>query len=210
MNVFFGDYVQIDGWEAGSGPTKIGEGTKIWSFANVQRGARIGRDVVIGSGVHIGRDVIVGNGCKIQNGAQLFEGVTLEDDVFIGPHAVFTNVLTPRAFQKAAEFKKTLIKKGVSIGANATILCGITIGEYAQVGAGTVVTKDVEAHTRVIGVPARASCKICICGQVMPRPIYGDLGQMAKPIELSCKDCGRRYAYTARDNTFKEITDAAT
>lgn len=183
------------GWQhAEIRPVSHGDGsTKIWPLASVAKGAQIGNNVTIGMYAHIGRNVVVGKGCKIQNGAQLFEGLTLEDDVFIGPHAVFTNVLTPRAFQKAAEFKKTLVKKGASIGANATILCGITIGEYAQVGAGTVVTKDVPAHARVIGVPARMSCWICKCGE----PLRGKnpaFDPSCKTGHAVCASCDLKYA----------------
>lgn len=143
----------------------IGNNTHIWRFASVAGGARIGSGCTIGQYVHIGPKVIVGNGCKIQNGAQLFEGVTLEDDVFVGPCAVFTNVTTPRAFiNRRAEFKPTFVKKGASIGANATILCGVTIGEYAMIAAGAVVTRDVKAHSLVVSSPARHVSWVCRCG----------------------------------------------
>lgn len=137
----------------------------IWRHAHVSGGVRIGENCVIGEGVHIGPHVTIGNGCKIQNGAQLFEGVTLEDDVFIGPHVVFTNVLTPRAFiDRKAEFKPTLVRRGASIGANATIICGVAVGEYAMIGAGSVVTKNVEPHALVVGNPAKHTNWVCRCG----------------------------------------------
>ncbi|MBV9571810.1 MAG: N-acetyltransferase [Alphaproteobacteria bacterium] len=134
----------------------IGAGTKIWHFAHVLSGSRIGAGCVIGQNVMIGPNVRVGDGCKIQNNVAIYEGVTLEDDVFCGPSMVFTNVLLPRAHvSRRTEFLPTLVKRGVSIGANATIVCGHTIGEYAMVGAGAVVTRDVPPHALIVGNPAR-------------------------------------------------------
>ena len=135
---------------------EIGAGTKIWHFAHILPGTKIGERCVISQNVMIGPKVTVGNGCKIQNNVSLYEGVTLEDDVFCGPSMVFTNVLLPRAFvNRREEFLPTLIKKGASIGANATIVCGNTIGSYAMVGAGAVVTRDVEDYALVLGAPAK-------------------------------------------------------
>lgn len=135
---------------------EIGSGTKIWHFAHILSGSRIGANCVIGQNVMIGPKVRVGNGCKIQNNVAVYEGVTLQDDVFCGPSMVFTNVLLPRAHvSRKAEFLPTLVKCGVSIGANATIVCGHTIGEYAMVGAGAVVTRDIPPHALVVGTPAR-------------------------------------------------------
>ena len=133
----------------------IGEYTKIWHFCHIYE-STIGHECTIGQNVMIGPDVIIGNRCKIQNNVSLYKGVVIEDDVFIGPSAVFTNVINPRAFiERKDEFLPTLIKKGATIGANATILCGITVGEYAFIAAGSVVTRDVKAHTLVAGNPAR-------------------------------------------------------
>ena len=133
----------------------IGEYTKIWHFCHIYE-STIGHECTIGQNVMIGPDVIIGNRCKIQNNVSLYKGVVIEDDVFIGPSAVFTNVINPRAFiERKDEFLPTLIKKGANIGANATILCGITVGEYAFIAAGSVVTRDVKAHTLVAGNPAR-------------------------------------------------------
>ena len=136
---------------------EIGAGTKIWHFCHVQKGARIGENCVLGQNVNVSNNVKIGNNVKIQNNVSVYEGVELEDGVFCGPSCVFTNDLTPRAeFPKgAAGYKKTLVKHGASIGANATIVCGVTIGEYAMVAAGAVVTKDVPEYTLVAGVPAR-------------------------------------------------------
>ncbi len=135
---------------------EIGEGTSIWHFSHVQSGARIGENCSIGQNVNIGNNVIIGNNVKIQNNVSVYEGVELEDYVFCGPSMVFTNITRPRSEfpQRGSRFYvKTLVKKSASIGANATVLCGITVGEYAFVGAGAVVTKDVPAHSLVLGNP---------------------------------------------------------
>jgi UDP-2-acetamido-3-amino-2,3-dideoxy-glucuronate N-acetyltransferase len=133
----------------------IGEGTRIWHFVHVLTGSSIGRNVVLGQNVMAGPNVSIGDGCKIQNNVAIYEGVELEADVFCGPSCVFTNVFNPRAaVSRKSEFRKTLVKRGATIGANATIVCGITIGEYAFIGAGAVVTKDVTAHALMVGVPA--------------------------------------------------------
>jgi UDP-2-acetamido-3-amino-2,3-dideoxy-glucuronate N-acetyltransferase len=134
----------------------IGPGTKIWHFAHVLSGSRIGANCNLGQNVMVGPNVRVGDGCKIQNNVAVYEGVTLEDDVFCGPSMVFTNVLLPRAHvSRRAEFLPTLVKRGASIGANATIVCGHTIGAYAMIGAGAVVTRDVPDFALLIGAPAR-------------------------------------------------------
>ena len=134
----------------------IGEGTRVWHFCHVLSGAVIGRNCVLGQNVMAGPEVRVGDGCKIQNNVSLYRGVTLEDDVFCGPSCVFTNVLTPRAFvERKDEFLPTLVRKGATIGANATVVCGVTIGAYALIGAGAVVTRDVPDFGLAVGVPAR-------------------------------------------------------
>ena len=141
---------------------EIGEGTKIWHFCHIQKGARIGKNCSLGQNVNVSNHVIIGNNVKIQNNVSVYEGVELEDGVFCGPSCVFTNDLTPRAeFQKGSTgYKKTLVKHGASIGANATIVCGHTIGEYAMVAAGAVVTRDVEPYMLVAGVPAKVVGKV--------------------------------------------------
>lgn len=141
---------------------KIGEGTKIWHFCHIQKGARIGKNCSFGQNVNISNNVIVGNDCKVQNNVSIYEGVELEDGVFCGPSCVFTNDLTPRArYPKGREgYKKTLIREGASIGANATIVCGHIIGKYAMVAAGAVVTKDVPDYALVAGVPAKVVGRI--------------------------------------------------
>ena len=141
---------------------QIGEGTKIWHFCHVQTGARIGKHCSLGQNVNIANNVIIGNDVKIQNNVSVYEGVEIEDGVFCGPSCVFTNDLTPRArYPKGREnYKKTLVKEGASIGANATIVCGHTVGKCAMVAAGAVVTKDVPDYALVAGVPAKVIGKV--------------------------------------------------
>lgn len=133
---------------------EIGKGTKIWHFSHIQKGAKVGENCVIGQNVNIGNDVTIGNNVKIQNNVSVYEGVVIEDNVFLGPSCVFTNVRIPAQFGRKI-FEITVVRKGAIIGANATIVCGIEIGENAFVGAGSVVTKNVSAYSLVIGVPAR-------------------------------------------------------
>jgi len=162
---------------------QIGERTSIWNWAQVRAGVRIGDDCIIGKGVYIDSGVVIGNRVKIQNHASLFHGLIVEDGVFIGPHACFTNDLFPRAINPDGTLKSasdwvvspTLVKYGASIGANATIVCGVTIGRWAMIGAGSVVTRDVQDHGLVVGNPARMRGWVCVCGaaltqdQVCPR-----------------------------------------
>jgi UDP-2-acetamido-3-amino-2,3-dideoxy-glucuronate N-acetyltransferase len=144
----------------------IGSGTKIWHFSHILSNVMIGSNCVIGQGVSIGPNVIIGNNVKIQNNVSLYEGVIVEDDVFIGPSAVFTNVLNPRStVSRKNEFKQTILKKGCSIGANVTIVCGNTIGEYSLVGAGSVVISNVQHNQIVAGNPAIYKGMICKCGK---------------------------------------------
>lgn len=152
---------------------EIGEGTKIWHFCHIQKGARIGANCSLGQNVNISNNVVIGNECKIQNNVSVYEGVVLEDGVFCGPSCVFTNDLTPRArFPKGHEnYKPTLVKEGASIGANATIVCGNTIGKYALVAAGAVVTKDVPDYTLVAGTPAKAVGRVDEYGNIVERGI---------------------------------------
>lgn len=144
---------------------EIGDGTKIWHFSHILKGTSIGRNCVIGQNVTVGPDVTVGNRCKIQNNVSVYKGVVLEDDVFCGPSCVFTNVYNPRAFiERKHEFRPTIIRKGATIGANATIVCGVTVGRYALIGAGAVVKKDVPDYAVMAGVPARRVGWACRCG----------------------------------------------
>jgi len=161
---------------------QIGDGTKIWHFCHVQKGARIGEGCTLGQNVNIGNRVRIGNGVKIQNNVSVYEGVELEDYVFCGPSMVFTNDLTPRSkYPKGpAGYKRTLVKYGASIGANATIVCGHTIGRWAMIAAGAVVTKDVPDYALMAGVPARQIGWVCECGTVLPE-------------SLACPACGTGY-----------------
>lgn len=139
----------------------IGKGTKIWHFCHVMPGAVIGENCQLGQNVFVDNGAVIGNRVKIQNNVSVYNRVTIEDDVFIGPSAVFTNVINPRSFiERKEEFKPTIVKKGATIGANATLLCGIEIGAYAMVGAGAVVTKDIPAYAIVTGNPARITGRI--------------------------------------------------
>lgn len=146
---------------------EIGEGTKVWHFCHIQSGARIGKGCSLGQNVNVSNNVIIGDGCKLQNNVSLYEGVELEDNVFCGPSCVFTNDLTPRAkYPKGrANYKRTLIKEGASIGANATIVCGHTVGRCALIGAGAVVACNVPDFALMLGVPARLAGHVCRCGE---------------------------------------------
>ena len=148
----------------------IGENTKIWHFCHIMGGAKIGNDCQLGQNVFVGKNVTIGNHVKIQNNVSVYQDVEVEDDVFLGPSCVFTNVINPRSFiEKKSEFKKTYICKGATIGANATIVCGVTIGEYAFVGAGSVVTKDVPPYALVYGVPAQVHGKVDKACEIIER-----------------------------------------
>ena len=159
----------------------IGERTKIWHFSHILSNSTIGERCNIGQNVVIGPRTTIGNGCKIQNNVSVYEGVTLEDDVFCGPSMVFTNVYNPRAFiRKMDQLRKTIVRKGVTIGANATIICGNIIGKYALIGAGAIVTRDVLPHSLIVGNPARQVGWVCVCGETLPE-------------SLECIVCGQKY-----------------
>ncbi len=142
----------------------IGDGTKVWNLAQIRENAVLGQNCTISKNVYIDAGVIIGNRVKIQNNVNVYNGVTIEDDVFLGPSMTFTNDLYPRSFNEDWKITKTLVKKGASIGANATIVCGVTINEYALVGSGAVVTKDVPPNALVVGNPARVIGYVCKCG----------------------------------------------
>lgn len=149
-------------------PCEIGQGTKIWHFSHIMKDTKIGENCNIGQNVVISPDVVLGNGVKIQNNVSVYTGVICEDDVFLGPSCVFTNVINPRSFiSRKDEYRKTIVKKGASIGANATIVCGHNIGKYAFVAAGSVVTKDIPDYALVMGNPARVKYYVCECGNRM-------------------------------------------
>ena len=146
----------------------IGEGTKIWHFSHILSKTTIGNNCSFGQNCVVGGNVNIGNGVKVQNNVSVYEGVEIEDDVFLGPSMVFTNVINPRAFiQRKDEFKKTLLKKGCSVGANATIVCGVTIGEYALIGSGAVVNRDVKPYALMVGVPAKQIGWVGISGNTL-------------------------------------------
>ncbi len=153
--------------------TEIGDGTKIWHFSHVQRKARIGNNCIIGQNVNIGPGVIIGDNVKIQNNVSIYAGVFLENDVFVGPSVVFTNITNPRSFiERKDEFKPTLVKTGATIGANATIICGTTIGMYSLIGAAAVVTKNVLNYSLVFGSPSRRRGWVCRCGNILDHNLY--------------------------------------
>lgn len=160
----------------------IGSGTKIWHFSHIQKGSKIGESCSLGQNVNISNNVIIGNGVKIQNNVSVYEGVELEDYVFCGPSMVFTNDLTPRSkYPKgSAGYIKTLVKYGATIGANATVVCGNTIGKWSMIASGAVVTKDVPDYALMTGVPARQKGWVCECGKPLKN-------------ELKCEECGRIY-----------------
>jgi UDP-2-acetamido-3-amino-2,3-dideoxy-glucuronate N-acetyltransferase len=148
---------------------EIGAGTKIWHFCHVMSGAKIGKNCSLGQNVNVGSRAVIGDGVKIQNNVSVYDGVIIEDGVFCGPSCVFTNVINPRSFiERKHEYRKTLVKRGAAIGANATILCGVTIGEYALVGAGAVVTRDVPDYALVYGNPARVRGSVSKNGDILP------------------------------------------
>ena len=169
--------------------TEIGEGTKIWHFCHVMPSARIGRNCNIGQNVFIASDTTIGDNVKIQNNISIYTGVVIKDDVFLGPSVVFTNVVNPRShLSRRDEYQKTLVEQGVSIGANATIVCGVTLGRYCFVGAGAVVTRDVPDYALVYGNPTKIRGWICQCG------IKLRFALDCKEKGATCHSCGCRYA----------------
>ena len=171
---------------------KIGDGTKIWYYCHIQKGACIGSNCSLGQNVNVSNNVLIGNGVKIQNNVAVYEGVEIEDYVFCGPSCVFTNDLTPRAkYPKGHEnYKKTIVKKGASIGANATIVCGHNIGKWALIGAGAVVATDVPDYALMLGVPAERKGWVCECGNILDA-------------KYACQECGRKYKETV--NGLEEV-----
>ncbi len=174
----------------------IGEGTRIWHFAHVRNGSKIGKNCNVGKSVYIDTDAAVGNNVKIQNFVSVYKGVVIEDDVFVGPSATFTNDLYPRAFIWDEEHVvPTHVHSGVSIGANSTIICGITIGEYAMIGAGSVVAKDVPAFALIFGNPAELKGYVCYCGRRLERIIKEDASRTV----FRCESCGKEVKIERRE-----------
>jgi UDP-2-acetamido-3-amino-2,3-dideoxy-glucuronate N-acetyltransferase len=179
---------------------EIGDGTKIWHFCHIMSRARIGQNANIGQNVFVASDVVIGNNVKIQNNVSVYTGVIIEDDVFLGPSMVFTNVINPRSHVvRRDEYQTTLVRQGASIGANATIVCGITIGQYAFIGAGAVVTRDVPDYALVFGSPARVHGWMCQCGVKLDF-VDG---------VATCRACGQTYMQkadlTVRSATLEEV-----
>jgi UDP-2-acetamido-3-amino-2,3-dideoxy-glucuronate N-acetyltransferase len=167
---------------------RVGAGTKVWHFCHVMPGATIGERCSLGQNVVVMSGVRIGDNVKIQNNVSVYEGVELEDDVFCGPSMVFTNVINPRSHvSRKHEYRRTLVRRGSSIGANATIICGVTLGEYCFVGAGAVVSRDVPAYALVAGVPARQTGWVCQCGERLPKAPGASGGRIV------CAACGSAY-----------------
>jgi UDP-2-acetamido-3-amino-2,3-dideoxy-glucuronate N-acetyltransferase len=174
----------------------IGAGTKVWHFCHVLGGAVIGARCSLGQNVVVMNGTRIGDNVKIQNNVSVYEGVELEDDVFCGPSMVFTNVINPRSHvSRKSEYKRTLVRRGASIGANATVVCGATLGQYSFIGAGAVVAKDVPAYALMVGVPARRIGWMCQCGQRLP-----DSGSGA------CTACGATYRATNAGAAIEQLT----
>ena len=179
---------------------QIGEGSRVWHFVHVCGGARIGKGVSLGQNVFVGNKVVIGDRCKVQNNVSVYDNVTLEDGVFCGPSMVFTNVYNPRSLiERKDEYLATLVKRGATLGANCTVVCGITIGEFAFVGAGAVVNRDVKPYALVVGVPARQIGWMSEFGEQLPLPLEGEG-------EATCAHTGSRYRLSSGHLTRTEAT----
>lgn len=180
---------------------QIGEGSRIWHFVHVCGGGRIGKGVSLGQNVFVGNKVVIGDHCKIQNNVSVYDEVTLEDGVFCGPSMVFTNVYNPRALiERKSEYRKTLVKKGATLGANCTIVCGLTVGEFALIGAGAVVTRDVPAYALMVGVPARHIGWVSQYGEQLDLPLTGDA-------QATCSHTNQRYILTNGQCQLADLTN---
>lgn len=181
---------------------KIGEGSRIWHFVHVCGGARIGAGVSLGQNVFVGNEVIIGDGCKVQNNVSVYDNVTLEEGVFCGPSMVFTNVYNPRGLiERKDQYRDTLVKRGATLGANCTIVCGITIGAYAFVGAGAVVNKDVPDYALILGVPGRQRGWMSAYGEQLDLPLTGKAS-------VTCQHTGDVYSLSGSVVTRKEVSES--
>jgi len=172
---------------------KIGEGSKVWHWVHISSGAQIGAKCSLGQNVFVGNKVTIGNNVKIQNNVSVYDNVTIEDDVFCGPSMVFTNVYNPRSFiERKNEYRNTLIKKGATLGANCTIVCGVEVGEYAFIGAGAVINKNVPAFALMVGVPARQIGWMSKFGEKLPLPLEGKG-------EYFCEGTHTKYSLNGKD-----------
>ena len=178
---------------------QIGEGSRVWHFVHVCGGAKIGRGVSLGQNVFVGNKVVIGDYCKVQNNVSVYDNVTLEEGVFCGPSMVFTNVYNPRSLiERKDEYRNTLVKKGATLGANCTIVCGITIGEYAFVGAGAVVNKDVPAYALMVGVPAKQIGWMSEFGEQLDLPLEGEA-------QVACEHTGSIYRLSGKVVTKEQV-----
>lgn len=173
---------------------KIREGTKVWHFVHVRENAEIGKNCVLGHSVYVDRGVKIGNGVKLENRASVYEGVTIEDNVFVGPHVTFTNDLYPRSFNVDWEIVKTFMKEGASIGAGSVVVCGVTIGEYAMIGAGSVVTENIPSHALAYGNPIEVRGFVCKCGRGLKKE-----GETQDFVLMKCPRCGEKYNIPTED-----------
>jgi UDP-2-acetamido-3-amino-2,3-dideoxy-glucuronate N-acetyltransferase len=176
-------------------PCEIGEGTKIWHFSHIMKNSKIGKGCNIGQNVVISPGVILGDNVRVQNNVSVYTGVICEDDTFLGPSCVFTNVINPRSFiERKDEYKETIVKKGASIGANATVVCGNDIGRYAFIGAGAVVTKDIPDYALVVGNPAKIIGYVCECGNRLEK----------HEERFKCYTCNKEYEVSNRNLSLRE------
>lgn len=179
---------------------QIGEGSRVWHFVHVCGGAKIGQGVSLGQNVFVGNKVVIGDRCKVQNNVSVYDNVTLEEGVFCGPSMVFTNVYNPRSLiERKDQYRNTLVKKGATLGANCTIVCGITIGEYSFVGAGAVVNKDVPAYALIVGVPAKQIGWMSEFGEQLDLPLQGEA-------QVACEHTGAIYRLNGKVVTKEQAT----
>jgi UDP-2-acetamido-3-amino-2,3-dideoxy-glucuronate N-acetyltransferase len=173
---------------------KIGKDTKVWHFVHIREKAEIGSECVLGHSVYVGKEVKIGNRVKLENRATIYQGVKIEDNVFVGPHVTFTNDRYPRSYSPNWKIAPTLVKKGASIGASTVIICGITIGEHAMIGAGSVITKDIPPHALAYGNPANIRGFVCKCGRSLTKE-----EERQKDVLMVCSVCGEKYTIPRED-----------